>query len=65
MMVRYFIYDHRVRKKLSLRELEKLSGVSKSQTNAIENGKNHPSVYTLCLLAKTSKVDASLLFCVE
>lgn len=65
MQIRYFVYDYRVGKRLSLRDLEAISGVSKSQINAIENGKNHPNLYTLCLLAKALKVDVSLLFSVE
>ena len=47
----YRIYDIRMKKSLSLRELSTLSGISKSEINFIENGKKHPSVYTLCCLA--------------
>lgn len=62
MLVKYRIYEHRNNKEISLRELSFLSGVSKSQLNDIENNKRHPSVYTLCLIAKSLEVDPSELF---
>lgn len=65
MCIYYRIYEMRTEKKFSLRKLEKLSGVSKSQINAIENGKSHPNFYTLCLLADALDVDVSMLYLVE
>ncbi len=49
--ITYLIYERRKKRGLSIRALEKLSGVSHSQINRIENGEMHPTVYTLCLLA--------------
>jgi len=50
--VNYHVYEIRIRNGISLRELSRLSGVSKSQINNIENGLKHPTVYTLCLLSR-------------
>lgn len=49
--VEYHIYRYRIEKGWSLRKLEDLSGVAKSEINDIENGKKHPSVPTLYSLS--------------
>lgn len=58
----YHLYDIRTERNLSIRELSVLSGVSKSQINNIENGKQNPTVYTLCCLAEALNVSPYDLF---
>lgn len=60
--VKYYIYELRNRKNISLRKLEELSGVSRSTINNIENGKYDPSVKTLCLIAGALKIRPESLF---
>lgn len=50
------LWELRTAKKLTLRELEELSGVSKTHINDIENGKTSPTVRTLELLAAALQV---------
>lgn len=45
------LWQERTKQKLTLLELSKISGVSKSQINAIENGKVSPRLDTLEKLA--------------
>lgn len=47
----YKLYNVRMNKRLTIRELEALSGVSKSMINSIENNKANPSVIIMCQLA--------------
>lgn len=47
----YNLWQIRTAKGYSLRELEELSGVSKTTINNIENGKANPTIETLRLLA--------------
>lgn len=49
--IEYKLYDVRISKRLTVRELEALSGISKSMINCIENNKANPSVITMCQLA--------------
>lgn len=58
----YHLYDIQTERNLSIRELSVLSGVSKSQINNIENGKQSPTVYTLCCLAEALNVSPYDLF---
>ncbi|RHO06509.1 XRE family transcriptional regulator [Clostridium sp. AM22-11AC] len=60
--ISYNLYVLRVERKLSIRKLSELSGISKSQINNIENGKQHPTVYTLCCLAEALNVPPYDLF---
>lgn len=53
----YKVWHLRTAKGYSLRELERLSGVSKTQINDIENGKTNPTMETLKLLAKALDVE--------
>nr|DAH16641.1 MAG TPA: helix-turn-helix XRE-family like protein [Caudoviricetes sp.] len=58
----YKVWQLRTAKGYSLRELEEISGVSKTTINNIENGKANPTIETLLLLAKALDVDLSALF---
>lgn len=62
MKITYNIYQVRTRKNMSIRELSRISGVSKSQINDIENNKHHPTVLTLCFLAIALNVSPYALF---
>ena len=46
------LHEIREEKGVSLRELAKLAGVSKTQINEIENGQSDPTLKTMCLIAK-------------
>ena len=46
------LHEIREEKGVSLRELAKLAGVSKTQINEIENGQSDPILKTMCLIAK-------------
>jgi len=61
------IYLEKVRlaKKLSLSELERMSGVSKSHISNIENGSKYPTIPTMCKLAIALNVPCSELFSCE
>ena len=65
MKITYLLYEERTRQKLSVRQLADKSGVGKSQISDIENGKTHPTVYTLCLLSLALGVDPCSLFVVS
>lgn len=58
----YKVWQIRTAKGYSLRELEEISGVSKTTINNIENGKANPTIETLLLLAKALNVELSALF---
>ena len=58
----YNVWQLRTAKGYSLRELEEISGVSKTTINNIENGKANPTIETLLLLAKALNVELSALF---
>lgn len=53
----YKIWELRTSKGYSLRQLEQLSGVSKTEINDIENGKTNPTIETLKLIAKALEVE--------
>lgn len=53
----YKIWELRTSKGYSLRQLEQLSGVSKTEINDIENGKTNPTMETLILIAKALNVE--------
>ena len=46
------LHEIREEKGVSLRELAKLAGVSKTQINEIENGQSDPTLKTMCRIAK-------------
>ena len=58
------VWELRTARRLTLRQLQELSGVSKSQINAIENGKANPTMQTLKLLADALGVDLKALYTV-
>ena len=60
--IEYHLYDLRTRKNLTDRELSKLSGVSKTQINQIEDGKVNPTIRTLCSLSLALGVPPGDLF---
>ena len=60
----YRLWELRTAKGYSLRALEELSGVSKTEINDIENGKTNPTIETLQLLAVALEVELSDLFTV-
>lgn len=62
MEIIYKIKEIRQKKGLTIRALALKSGVSKSEISDIERGVNHPSVFTICLLAVALDVDARKLF---
>lgn len=51
-------------KGISTRELEKKSGVSKSEINYIANNKIHPTLYNLILLSDALEVSVEELYTV-
>ena len=53
----YNLWQIRTAKGYSLRELEELSGVSKTTINNIENGKANPTIEPLRLLAAALEVE--------
>lgn len=53
----YNLWQIRTAKGYSLRELEELSGVSKTTINNIENGKANPTIENLRLLAAALEVE--------
>lgn len=58
----YTIWELRIAHGYSLRKLEEISGVSKTEINDIENGKTNPTIETLLLIAKGLQVELSELF---
>ncbi len=60
--ITYHIYEIRRKKNISLRQLEIMSGVSKSQINGIETGSHHPTLLTLLILATALKVSPENLY---
>lgn len=58
------IYLEKVRleKNLSISELARISGVSKSHIHNIENGLRHPTIPAMCKLAIALNVPCSALF---
>lgn len=47
----------RINKGLSIRELSKLSTISRSEISGVENGTIMPTIYVICCLAKSLEVD--------
>lgn len=64
-VVKYKIQEIREIKKMSLRDLAELSGVSHTHISNIEKGKKHPTIYTLGLLAYALEVDIEELYAVN
>jgi len=62
MKVKIHIESTRLEKGLSLSELARRSGVSKSYLHDIEQGKSYPTVLVLCKIAIALDVPADELF---
>lgn len=60
--IKILLKEVREKKGLSLRDLEKLSGISKSQISAIERGENMPTLYAICCIAAALGVDEKELY---
>lgn len=65
MKVVYKLYEYRMERKMSLRQLEDLSGISKATINRIENQQYNPTVLTICILAEALDVSPYDLFYME
>ncbi|MBS6956064.1 MAG: helix-turn-helix transcriptional regulator [Enterocloster asparagiformis] len=63
--VTYHVYEARTAKRLSLRNLATLSGVSRSEISNIENNLTDPTVRTLCLLSRALDVPPEKLYSFE
>lgn len=64
-MLRIKLYEARIEKNMSLRELAEKSGVSKSHINAIESGRKKPGIEVLYLLSKALDVSINDLIEIE
>lgn len=62
MKIEFYIKEVRKRKKITLKQLEKKSGVSKTQINDIEKGYKMPTVFTLELIAMGLEVTIDQLY---
>jgi len=62
MQIKFYIEKYRLEKNLSLSELAKLSGVSKTYTHSIEAGDRMPSIEVICKLAVALKVPSYFLY---
>ena len=49
--IEYHLWKLRASRRISIRHLSEISGVSKTTINDIENGRHDPTIHTLCLLA--------------
>ena len=57
--IEYHIQEIRSKRRISLRQLERMSGVSKSQISAIENNQEDARVTTICMLAEALELSLS------
>lgn len=58
----YHLYEIRTKKNISSGTLAKASGVGKTTINDIENNRHHPTILTLCMLAKALNVTPERLY---
>lgn len=56
------LYKIRSDRNISLRQLEKITGISKSRLNYIENNKRSPTLFELTILAIALNVKISSLY---
>ena len=63
--IHYHLYDYRMQKHLTERQLSELSGISKSEINSIENNMKDPTLRTLCLLSLALEVSPEKLYSME
>lgn len=64
-MLKLFIKEKRLERKLTQEELSKLSGVSKSYIGDLERNEKEPSITVLCKLSRALKVKIEDLFYYE
>jgi transcriptional regulator with XRE-family HTH domain len=62
MRIEYRIREWRYARNLSQRDLEKKSGVSRSQISKYEHGDHHPTIMTLAQIALALHVEISDLY---
>ena len=62
MRIEILVKDIRRQKHINLNELSKISGVSKTHINDIENNIKSPSLYVMVRLAKALKVEITELY---
>lgn len=65
MKVIYRLYEIRTERKLTVRDLEQLTGVSKSTISRIEQQDMNPSVMTICQIAVALNISPYELFYIE
>lgn len=51
MKIIYKLYEKRIEKGMTIRQLEELSGIGKATINRIENGLANPTIDVICRLA--------------
>ena len=61
-MIKMLVWNVRTAKKMSLRKLEKYTGLSRNYINKIENNKTSPTIAALCALARALQVPVTDLF---
>lgn len=62
MKVEILLKDIRDKRNISLRELERMTGISKTHLNAIELNEKEPSISILVRIAKALNVDIKELY---
>ena len=60
--MKIYLKEIRLEQKLTLKQLERLSGVSDTHISDIENKRTIPTICTLCRLAKALQVPVTDLF---
>lgn len=62
MKIKFFIKEIRTSKKITLKQLERKSSVSKTEINDIEKGYKIPTIFTLELIAMGLNTTANKLY---
>ncbi|MBS6182552.1 helix-turn-helix transcriptional regulator [[Clostridium] innocuum] len=60
--MKLLIYERRTEKEKSLRELSKLTGITRSTLNNYENGKTSPTIHQLEKIAEALNIKITDLF---
>ncbi len=60
--MKYFVAEARIRKRMTIRELSRRSGVAKSHIQRIEAGQAKPSLEVMCQLAEALDEPLTALF---
>lgn len=60
--MKLLIYERRIEKEKTLRDLSKLTGITKSTLNNYENGKTSPTIHQLEKIAKALHIKITDLF---